>query len=84
LPVLEALAAGLPVVATDLPVLREVAGSIPAFVAPSDIDALSDAMARAVESPSPPEVVAVRRAHARAFDWRTSAIRTVEVYRELV
>jgi glycosyltransferase involved in cell wall biosynthesis len=84
LPVLEALSAGLPVVATDLPVLREVAGSMAEFTAPSDIDALSEAMARAVEAAVSAAVVGARRAHARAFDWRTCAVRTVEVYREVM
>jgi glycosyltransferase involved in cell wall biosynthesis len=36
LPVAEALAAGVPVIASDLAVFREIAGTIPEFVAPLD------------------------------------------------
>ncbi len=36
LPLAEALARGVPVIASDLPVFREIAGSIPTFIAPDD------------------------------------------------
>jgi len=39
LPVLEALARGTPVIATDLPVYREIAQAIPLLIDPSDEDA---------------------------------------------
>lgn len=46
LPVLEAMAAGLPVVATDIPIMREVAGDAALLVPPNDVAALSNAMTR--------------------------------------
>ncbi len=50
LPVLEALACGTPVVATDIPAVREVAGgAVFALVPPGDEGALRDAVARAFE-----------------------------------
>lgn len=36
LPVIEALAAGTPVIATDLPVYREIVGNIPTYLDPAD------------------------------------------------
>lgn len=39
LPVAEALAMGVPVIASDLPALREVAGDVPVWLAPDDRDA---------------------------------------------
>lgn len=36
LPVIEALASGLPVIASDLPIFHEIAGNIPDYVDPSD------------------------------------------------
>jgi hypothetical protein len=36
MPIVEALAAGLPVIASDLPVLRQVAGAVPEFLDPID------------------------------------------------
>ncbi len=47
LPVLEAMAAGVPVVATDVPALAEVAGDAALLVPVGDHDALAGALARA-------------------------------------
>ena len=44
LPVFEALAFGIPVIATDLPVYREVAGSIPTYLASDDVPGWEDAV----------------------------------------
>lgn len=53
LPPIEALACGTPVVACDVPALREVLGSRVTFVDPDDLDALVAAGAHA-ERPAPP------------------------------
>ena len=69
LPVLEAMAAGLPVLARDLPVLREVAGDAAVFVDGTDPRAWADAAGRLLEerTASPGRVGgAMRRARARA------------------
>jgi glycosyltransferase involved in cell wall biosynthesis len=42
LPLAEALAVGCPVIASDLPALREVGGSVPDYLCPDDIAAWSD------------------------------------------
>ena len=83
LPLLEALAVGLPAIASDLPVLREVAQYHAEFVSPRRVDALADAMARAHEASDDMIASAARREHAQRFDWKTVAARTIEVYREL-
>ena len=84
LPVLEALGAGLPIVASDLPVLREVAGTMASYVPARDAEAMAAAMLDAVEDAQSSSVREARRAHARSADWRTCALRTAEVYRELL
>jgi alpha-1,3-rhamnosyl/mannosyltransferase len=84
LPVLEALASGVPVVASDLPVVREVADEFALLAPTGDVDALADAMAKAVHISRAPEADAQRQAWARRFDWRTCAERTIDVYREVV
>lgn len=81
LPVLEALASGLPVVCSDLPVLREVAGDCATFVPPDDVDGLAAAMVASVEDRGS-SARERRRDRARKFDWRSTALRTIAVYRE--
>jgi glycosyltransferase involved in cell wall biosynthesis len=83
LPMIEAFAAGTPVIASDLPVLREVGGSDAFFVPVGDTDALSQAMERAATSP--PDSVAIEdaRSRARRFDWKTTAKATLDVYVEV-
>ncbi|GAA3896183.1 hypothetical protein GCM10022276_13980 [Sphingomonas limnosediminicola] len=44
LPLAESLRAGVPVIASDLPVFREIAGEIPEYLDPSDIQAWEDAI----------------------------------------
>jgi glycosyltransferase involved in cell wall biosynthesis len=83
LPVTEALAAGLPVIASDLPVLREVAGACADYVVADDIDAWVDALVRApVASITDPRRER-RREHALSFSWRSCSEQTLAVYREL-
>jgi glycosyltransferase involved in cell wall biosynthesis len=74
LPVLEALAAGRPVLASDIPAHREVAQGLATLLPPVDVDAWAGALSdvgddRHREAHRDAE----RRAHAGAFTWRKSA-----------
>jgi glycosyltransferase involved in cell wall biosynthesis len=80
LPVLEALACNVPVVCSDIPALREVAGGQAALVPYGNVEALADALTQALEDPPSAEVLAARRAHAAGFTWRRCARATVEAY----
>jgi glycosyltransferase involved in cell wall biosynthesis len=80
LPPLEALAAGVPVVATDLPVTREVLGDQAALVPDGDTDGWVAAL-RAAAAGGGPGTPASRRAHARRFPWSRCAAQTLEAYR---
>ncbi|MBW4716220.1 glycosyltransferase family 4 protein [Saccharothrix obliqua] len=81
LPVLEALACNVPVVCTDVPALREVAGGHATHVPVGDAEALGQALVDAVEAPPTPADQAARRAHAAGFTWRRTAELTVGAYR---
>jgi alpha-1,3-rhamnosyl/mannosyltransferase len=83
LPVLEAFAAGCPVIASDLPALREVAGALASFFPAGDVEALADAMRATAGAPRDASLAAARRAHAARFTWRECCRRTLAVYREV-
>jgi glycosyltransferase involved in cell wall biosynthesis len=85
LPVVEALSAGLPVLARDLPVLREVAGDAAVFVGSSDPRAWSDAAGRLLEErTASPALWAARgqaaRRRARCFSWTRYAEEMAGLY----
>ena len=81
LPPLEALATGTPVVASDLPVTREVLGEHAAYVPVGDADALAAAIAETLAAgDGGPAGRARRRAHAAAFTWARCARATVAAY----
>lgn len=85
LPVLEAMASGVPVITSNQASLPEVASEAAIMVDPHDRDALRDAMLRLIED----EGEARRRAklglaQAARFTWRACAERTLTVYREAI
>ncbi len=79
LPVLEALACGVPVLASDLPALREVGGTVCAYAPVGDVDAFAAALVALCREPGEP---VARRAQAAGFTWRACAERTLEAYRQ--
>lgn len=85
LPVLEAMAAGLPVVASDLPAIREVAGDTAVLVPPGNVDSLRLALANIAGNAELRETLRQRgRARAAAFTWEATAEATVGAYRAAV
>jgi glycosyltransferase involved in cell wall biosynthesis len=83
LPALEALACGTPVVAGDVPALREVLGDQAELVDPRDAGALATALAKAVEDGGD-QARRARRAHAAAFTWQRTAQATLAAYTRAV
>jgi glycosyltransferase involved in cell wall biosynthesis len=85
LPPLQALAAGVPVIASDIPVLREVLGDCALFAPPGDVDAFADALRRILaDERSLRPMIERGRMRARDFSWAGVAQRVVGVYRSLV
>jgi glycosyltransferase involved in cell wall biosynthesis len=72
LPAVEALACGTPVVACEVPALREVLGERAGFVEPGDMDGLIAAAERCAKpAPAPPQ-----------WTWQDAASATWRVYRQ--
>ncbi len=72
LPPLEARANGCPVLASDIPVLRETLGAEAEFVDPTDVEAIADAMDRALVRPADGSRSArVRQPSLLSPDWNT-------------
>ncbi len=83
LPVLEALASGTPVIAADIPALREVAGSAASYVNPLDEDQIAAHLYETVGNPRLREQARVdgpRR--AALFDWSDTARQTYDIYQQ--
>ena len=78
LPVLEAMARGVPVVCSDLPVLREVAGDAAFFTDPQDPRAVATVIERAVREGA--DRLQAGRAQAARFTWESAAEKTLDTY----
>jgi glycosyltransferase involved in cell wall biosynthesis len=85
LPLLEAMASGLPIVTSGAGALAEVAGDAAIVVASRDPERYSEALLQLASDPVTADDLRARgRARARGFRWPDAARRTAEVYRTLV
>jgi alpha-1,3-rhamnosyl/mannosyltransferase len=80
LPLIEAMACGVPVICSDLPVLRELADGVAVFCDPSDPAAFARAIAQTLDAPSMTRARQLGIERAQRFTWERSARRTVEAY----
>jgi glycosyltransferase involved in cell wall biosynthesis len=81
LPVLEAMACGTPVVASNVYALPEVCGDAAELVDPYDVQGIADALLRVLEDPARATELSGRGLErARHFTWRRSAERHLEEY----
>jgi glycosyltransferase involved in cell wall biosynthesis len=83
MPVLEALAAGIPTACSAIAPLREVAGDAALFFDPMDEDAIAIALDRITEDETLRAALAkAGPEHARLFTWEATARRTLAVLLE--
>ena len=88
LPVLEALACGTPVIASDIDAIREVGGAAALYCAPDDLECWATTVVRALqERAGNPARWAERRtqgiARAAVFSWSRYAAQVVPLYQRL-
>jgi glycosyltransferase involved in cell wall biosynthesis len=85
LPLAEAMAAGVPAVASDIPALREVGGEAVRYADPRDAEAFAAAVRAALDDPEGSQLrVAAGRGRARRFRWEETARATLAVYRRVL
>ncbi len=83
LPVIEALACGAPVIASDIPVLREVGGPAATFCPVADIGAWATATDKVVGGTPHPTPLVERLRWARRYSWAEHARTIAAAYRPL-
>ena len=84
IPPLEAMASGCPVLAADIPALREVLGDAAMFADPFSVDALRDGLERVLEDAELQSALRERGARQAAdFSWERTARETVSVFERI-
>jgi glycosyltransferase involved in cell wall biosynthesis len=83
LPVIEAMACGTPVVASELPVLREVGGNAIRYAPVGDLGAWTEAVHGLLESPEPGAARSQRIARGRGYSWTNHARTILDAYQRL-
>ena len=84
LPPLEAMATGTPVIASDLPALREVLGEAACYVDPCSEQDLARAIIQLANSPARlARLAKMGMARSGAYTWRDCAEKTLRVYEEV-
>ena len=85
LPPLEAMACGTPVVAANTSSIPEVVGGAGLLVDPHDVEALTDALSRAIEDESlRNQLTNQGQLRVQGFSWRTAARQLQEHYARLL
>lgn len=85
LPPLQAMASGVPVLASDLPVLHEVLGNAARYVDPTDVMSIAGGMVGLLSDRTAVEGL-VKAGHEQAarYSWAESARQTLDVYRRVL
>ena len=82
MPILEAMASGIPVLTSNTGAAPEVSGGLAVSVNPYDVEAITDGIDRALDTPAP--LLARAREHAKAFTWERCASQTLAIYRSIL
>ena len=83
LPVIEAMAQGVPVAVSDIPIFREIAADAAEYFDPEDPESIAEAVTRLTDAERWAELSAAGQRQSQVFDWAKSADSLVELIREV-
>ena len=83
-PILEAMAARVPIVASDMPVFREIAADAAVYADPHDTNSLRRAMQEALEVERGKALVRLGSERVKQFTWERTAKRLLELFDEVI
>lgn len=83
IPLLEAMACGCPVVATCIPTSIEVAGNVPYYFVPGDVDLLINALDQATNDGRDNSHVVEGLMRVNCFSWDNTARKVLDVFQKL-
>ncbi len=82
LPILEAMACGCPVIASNIPSTVEVGHNIPIYFEPTARESLRDAFTMALNNAENKKRIQVGLAHVNQYSWDCNAKQTYEIYQQ--
>jgi glycosyltransferase involved in cell wall biosynthesis len=80
IPLLEALMVGVPILASDIEVFREVSGETAAYFDPASPHKLAEQLERTLEAGNRHDLAALGRERAGVFSWDEAALKMREIY----
>ncbi|SDS76017.1 Glycosyltransferase involved in cell wall bisynthesis [Brevibacterium siliguriense] len=83
LPVIEAMAQGVPVAVSDIPIFREIAAEAAEYFDPEDPQSVAEAITRLTDAGRWAEQSAAGQRQSQVFDWTKSAESLVELIRSV-
>ena len=85
LPVVEAMASGLPVITSNTSALKEIAAGYADLVNPLDVEGMAKSIVQGVSDADHREALSkLGRRRAQDFHWRRAAEKTLEIYRQAI
>lgn len=81
-PVLEAMAADIPLVASDMPVFREIAGDAALYADPKSSDAIAESIRQGLEPETARTLVDRGRAKIKDFSWDATASKILALFED--
>jgi len=85
LTVVEAMAAGLPVIISDIPVHREIAGEAAIFFNPCDVNQMTVAIKQVIQSPKLQKSLCQKGLkQVKQYQWSKTASQTIKVYENCI